>query len=130
MGGPNYYADYVDFDIPWELSLTYAAGYTTAAVPRRAESPPVPILALNTVGATGSVKLTDNLRITYNLGYDFVSKTVTYPNLSIFRDLHCWQVAGQWTPFGTYRGYNFTISAKSSLLQDLKYNRNRNVQYQ
>lgn len=130
VGGPNYYADYVDFDIPWELSLTYAAGYTTAAVPRRVDSPPVPILALNTVGATGSVKLTDNLRITYNLGYDFVSKTVTFPNLGIFRDLHCWQINANWIPFGIIKGYNFTIAAKSSLLQDLKLNRNRNAQFQ
>ena len=130
VGGPNYYADYVDFDIPWELNLTYAAGYTTATVPRKPTDPPVPLLALNTVGATGSVKLTDNLRLTYNLGYDFVSKTVTYPNLSIFRDLHCWQVNATWIPFGITKGYNFTIAAKSSLLQDLKLNRNRYAQYQ
>jgi hypothetical protein len=130
VGGTNYYADYIDFDVPWELSLTYAAGYTTARVPRRPTDAPLPLLALNSVGATGSVKLTDNLRVTYNLGYDFVSKTVTYPNLSIFRDLHCWQVNATWIPFGITRGYNFTIAAKSSLLQDLKLNRNRYTQYQ
>jgi hypothetical protein len=134
VGGPNYYADYVDFDIPWELNLTYAAGYSTNTIPLTkayidANGRP-PILALNTVGATGSVKLTDNLRVTYNLGYDFVSKTVTYPNLSIFRDLHCWQVNATWIPFGITKGYNFTIAAKSSLLQDLKLNRNRYAQYQ
>ncbi|GAB3589197.1 LPS-assembly protein LptD [Hymenobacter daeguensis] len=134
VGGPNYYADYVDFDIPWELNLTYAAGYSTATTPLTqayidANGRP-PILALNTVGATGSVKLTDNLRVTYNLGYDFVSQTVTYPNLGIFRDLHCWQVNATWIPFGITKGYNFTIAAKSSLLQDLKLNRNRYAQYQ
>ena len=88
-----------------------------------------PILALNTIGATGSVKLTPNLRFSYNLGYDLVSKTMTYPNLTFFRDLHCWQINGTWIPFGI-KGYNFTIAAKSSLLQDLKLNRNRYAQYQ
>ena len=130
VGPPNFYADYVDFDIPWELALTYAAGYTTNPVPLRPGETRPPLLALNTIGATGSVKLTPNLRLSYNLGYDLVHQTVTYPNVTFFRDLHCWQVTGQWIPFGLTKGYNFTISAKSSLLQDLKLNRNRFAQYQ
>ena len=130
MGPPNFYADYVDFDIPWELNLTYAAGYTTNVVPLTPTSIRPPILALNTVGVTGSVKLTPNLRLSYNLGYDITHQTVTYPNVTFFRDLHCWQINGTWIPFGVTRGYNFTIAAKSSLLQDLKLNRNRYTQYQ
>jgi len=130
VGQPNFYADYVDFDIPWELALTYAAGYTTNPVPLRKGEVRPPILALNTIGMTGSVKLTPNLRLTYNLGYDITHQTVTYPNITFFRDLHCWQITGSWIPFGITKGYNFTISAKSSLLQDLKLNRNRFSQYQ
>jgi hypothetical protein len=134
VGGPNYYADYVDFDIPWELALTYAAAYSTSTVPLTSKfieaNKRPPILALNTIGVTGSVKLTENLRISYNLGYDMVSQTITYPNLTFFRDLHCWQINGTWIPFGITKGYNFTIAAKSSLLQDLKLNRNRFAQYQ
>ena len=136
LGPPAMYADYVDFDIPWELSLSYTAGYTTNAIPLQQRILNArllatnPLLALSTLSVTGSVKLTENLKLTYNTGYDFHSGQPSLTSISFFRDLHCWQVAGQWTPFGTYRGYNFTISAKSSLLQDLKYNRNRNVQYQ
>ncbi|MFD1469187.1 putative LPS assembly protein LptD [Hymenobacter caeli] len=130
------YADYVDFNIPWELSLSYTAGYTTNAIPLQQrvltanKLPANPLLAISTLSASGSVKLTENLRLNYTSGFDFHSMQPSLTTISFFRDLHCWQVAGQWTPFGTYRGYNFTISAKSSLLQDLKYNRNRNVQYQ
>jgi hypothetical protein len=133
VGPANFYADYVDFDIPWELALTYAAGYTTNPAPltqayidaNGGKRPP--ILAINTVGMTGSVKLTENLRLSYNLGYDITHQTVTYPNITFFRDLHCWQINGTWIPFGITKGYNFTIAAKSSLLQDLKINRNRNA---
>ena len=135
VGPTNYYADYVDFEIPWELALTYAAGYTTNAIPltrefiaRNGGRPP--LLALNSVGATGSVKLTPNLRFSYNLGYDFTNKTITFPNVAFYRDLHCWQITGNWIPFGVTKGYSFTIAAKSSLLQDLKLNRNRNAQFQ
>ncbi|WP_046244575.1 putative LPS assembly protein LptD [Hymenobacter terrenus] len=134
VGQPNFYADYVDFDIPWELALTYAAGYTANNIPLTTEfikrNGRPPILALNTVGLTGSVKLTENLRLSYNLGYDITNGTVTYPNVTFFRDLHCWQINGTWIPFGITKGYNFTIAAKSSLLQDLKLNRNRYAQYQ
>ncbi len=130
VGPPNYYADYVDFEIPWELALTYAAGYTTNSVPLTPKDARPPLLALHTVGVTGSVKLTPNLRLSYNLGYDITHQTVTYPNVTFFRDLHCWQINGTWIPFGTIKGYNFTIAAKSSLLQDLKLNRNRQAQYQ
>ena len=130
VGPPNFYADYVDFEIPWELALTYNASYNTAFVPLISTDRRPPLLASNTVGATGSVKLTPNLRLSYNLGFDFVSKTITYPNVTFFRDLHCWQITGNWIPFGTNKGYGFTIAAKSSLLQDLKLNRNRYAQFQ
>ena len=132
--GPNYYADYVDFDIPWELNLSYSAGYTTNAVPLTSEylknNQRPPILALNNIRADGSIKLTENLRFTTGFGYDFTSQAVTFPTVSFFRDLHCWQINGTWIPFGQLKGYNFTIAAKSSLLQDLKLNRNRYAQYQ
>ena len=124
------YADYVDFSIPWELTLTFNTSYSVSNPPltRRAVVPPT--FSLATVGVTGALKLTENLRLNYNLGYDLVHQTITYPNITFFRDLHCWQIAGNWIPLGQTRGFNVTISAKSSLLQDLKLNRNRFTQYQ
>ncbi|GAA3982512.1 putative LPS assembly protein LptD [Hymenobacter antarcticus] len=132
VGPPNFYADYVDFDIPWELNLTYSASYSTVAIPRRPDDqlPRPRLLAAHTIGGTGSVKLTENLRFSYNLSYDFISQTVVFPNLAFTRDLHCWQITGYWVPIGPAKGYNFTIAAKSSLLQDLKLNRNRSPQLQ
>ncbi|GAA4025485.1 putative LPS assembly protein LptD [Hymenobacter glaciei] len=130
VGPPNFYADYVDFDIPWELNLTYAAGYTTNTVPLTSSNQRPPILALNTMGATGSIKLTPNLKFSSNLSYDFVSQSMGFTSVNFSRDLHCWQITGTWFPFGQLKGYNFTIAAKSSLLQDLKLNRNRQAQYQ
>ena len=130
VGPPNFYADYVDFEIPWELALTYNATYTTFNPPLRSTDTRRPLLAFSGVGATGSVKLTPNLRLSTSLNYDFVSQTVVAPTITFFRDLHCWQIVGSWIPVGDRRGYGITISAKSSLLQDLKLNRNRYQQYQ
>ena len=129
-GPPSFYADYVDFEIPWELSLSFNSSYTTTPVPRTLRTPYTPLFSVAAMQMTGSVKLTDNLRLTYSAGYDFVHKNVTYPNIAFFRDLHCWQISGMWIPIGQTRGYNFTIAAKSSLLQDLRLNRNRLQQFQ
>ena len=128
-GPPAFYADYVDFDIPYELALTFNSSYTTSPVPRTLRSPYAPIFSLATVGITGSIKLTENLRLNYSTGYDLVNQAVTYPNITFFRDLHCWQISGNWIPLGQTRGFNVTISPKSAMLQDLKLNRNRLQQY-
>ena len=131
VGPPGMYADYIDFDIPWELSLGYAASYSTARQPLRERRPagqlPLPLLANSALQATGSVKLSENLKLNLTGGFDFNSATITSPFITFYRDLHCWQIAGNWIPFGQVRGYFLSISAKSSLLQDLKLDRNRQV---
>lgn len=130
--GPQaFYADYVDFEIPWELSATFNASYSTNAAPLRPNQlANTTLLRTASLGLTGAIKLTPNLRLSSQLNYDFISKNIVYPTITFFRDLHCWQISGMWIPLGQTRGYNFTIAAKSSLLQDLKLNRNRLQQYQ
>jgi hypothetical protein len=123
------YADYVDFDIPWEASVQYTASYNAVAAPLRnaAYAALTPVLGNNSITATGSVKLTENLRLSSTLNYDIKSNTFVYPVINFTRDLHCWQITGMWIPVGQTRGYSFTLAAKSSLLQDLKVNRNRTI---
>ncbi|SHI60902.1 hypothetical protein SAMN02745146_1170 [Hymenobacter daecheongensis DSM 21074] len=129
LGAPqqiNPYEDYVDFELPWELSTNFTANYADPGpLPSRAGRLRPSSLNSASLNLSGSVKLTDNLRVGYSSGYDFKNKEVSFTSLDIFRDLHCWQITGNWRPFGTTRGYFVTIAAKSSLLQDLKLNRNR-----
>lgn len=129
LGNPNPvnpYEDYVDFELPWELNASFAAQYTNPG-PRisRPNAPRPNALSSAALNMSGSVKLTNNLRVGYSTGYDFRNSNVSFTSLDIFRDLHCWQITGNWRPFGFTRGYFVTIAAKSSLLQDLKLNRNR-----
>ncbi len=131
LGSPlqqQIYADYIDFDIPWEATVQYTASYNTSSAPLRLSLYGVtPLLSGNAITASGSVKLTPNLRLSTSLNYDFRANTFVYPTVNFYRDLHCWQISGLWIPVGPYRGYNFTIAAKSSLLQDLKLNRNKTI---
>jgi hypothetical protein len=110
---------YVDFDIPWTLSTSYNLSYS--------KTPFLPGRTVQSVTAAGDVSLTKKWKIGYNTGYDIVAKTQTITTLDIYRDLHCWQMRLNVTPFGQFRSFNFTINAKASMLQDLKLQRQRSI---
>lgn len=117
-------AEYADFNIPWDFAMNYNLVYTkrygttTAA---KAISPFTQSLTFY-----GNVNVTDKWKIGFNSGYDFISKSLTYTTLNIQRDLHCWVMSFFWVPFGFSQSYNFQINVKSSVLQDLKFNRRSN----
>jgi lipopolysaccharide assembly outer membrane protein LptD (OstA) len=108
---------YVNFNIPWSLRINYTLNYTRIGF----RDPEL----VQSIRLSGDFSLTEKWKFTYNTGYDFESKALTQTNLGISRDLHCWELNVNWTPFGFYQSYNFTIRVKSSLLQDLKLNRTR-----
>ena len=115
----DYYGDYVDFDIPWSLRVDYSFSYSK---PRDVPS------VVQTVRASGDFSLTPKWKIGFNTGYDLDRMQFTTTNLSIYRDLHCWEMRISVVPFGTYKSYNFQINAKSSILSDLKYNKRKSWQ--
>lgn len=108
---------YVDFEIPWSLRINYSLNYRKTGF----EDPEI----TQTLRFSGDLSLSEQWKITFNSGYDFENKEFTQTNLGITRDLHCWTMGLNWTPFGFFQNYNFTIRVKSSLLQDLKIERNR-----
>jgi hypothetical protein len=73
----------------------------------------------------GDVSLSAAWKVTYSTGFDFGSQEITMTNLGIARDLHCWTLRLNRTPFGRFQQYNFTIAVKSSILSDLKLERRK-----
>ncbi|UII23014.1 putative LPS assembly protein LptD [Fulvivirga ligni] len=108
---------YVDFTIPWSLRLNYSFNYSKVGFKEANIT--------QTLRMSGDFSLSEKWKITFNTGYDFVKKAVSATTFGISRDLHCWEMNLNWTPFGVYTNYNFTIRVKSALLQDLKLNRTR-----
>ncbi|HEY3402829.1 MAG TPA: putative LPS assembly protein LptD [Ohtaekwangia sp.] len=108
---------YVDFEIPWSLNLSYNASYSHAlnAKPK----------IVQTIAANGDFSLSEKWKFTYGTGYDFQAKEFTMTNLGMSRDLHCWVMRFNWTPFGRFQQFNFAINVKSSILQDLKMERRK-----
>ncbi len=115
---------YVDFTVPWSLAVNYTLNYSRRVRARADIFEEVSEFA-NALNFNGDVKLTDNWKIGFFSGYDFDNKEITYTTLNIYRDLHCWEMAVSWIPFGPRQSYFVTINAKASILQDLKLQRNR-----
>jgi len=119
----NYLDYYVDFKIPWnfrtDLSINMSSQFDN-------QTNKFKNYITKTLSFSGDLNLTSNWKVSVQTGYDVESRKLTYTNVNIYRDLHCWQMSFSWIPFGSYKSYNFQINVKSEVLQDLKLNRRRN----
>ena len=122
---------YVDFKIPWSLNVRYNLAYivnnysitnnNSSSILKGSE---VTDATFNqNISLTGDIKLTEKWKVGLTSGFDIKQKSITNTNVNIFRDLHCWQMSMALSLFGTYQAYTFSISAKSSLLQQLHLNK-------
>jgi hypothetical protein len=107
---------FVDFNIPWNVSASYSFNYSKTGTLSSIS---------NTLNLYGDLNVTPKWKVQYTTGYDFQATKITITQLSIFRDLHCWDMSFNWVPFGTYRSYSFDLKVRSSILQDLKLSRRR-----
>ncbi|WP_295117216.1 putative LPS assembly protein LptD [uncultured Chitinophaga sp.] len=114
--------EYVDFDIPWRIDLSYSLNYTKTRTAdyRRDTTVFTQYLSFN-----GDFSLTPNWKIGMSSGYDFRLNQISYTTMYVSRDLHCWQMSINLVPFGSYRSFSITISPKAGILRDLRVNRTR-----
>lgn len=115
--------EYVDFNIPWSLRLMYNINWNRSQSSGRATALEPNIT--QTIRTSGDVNITDKWKIGFSTGWDFTQKEITQTDIRIFRDLHCWEMNLNWTPFGRFTSYSMDIRVKASVLRDLKYNRRR-----
>jgi hypothetical protein len=111
--------DYVDYNVPFNLSVGYSINYFKSGFQEA---------QLNqTLNMNGDVSISPKWKVTFNSGWDFVLKDLSYTSLGIFRDLHCWEMRFNWVPFGFQQNYFFQINVKSSVLQDLKLTKKNDI---
>ena len=63
--------------------------------------------------------LTPNWKVAGSTSFDLLARELTYTQLSVVRDLHCWEMRFNWIPLGSYRSFAFSIYVKSGYLRDL-----------
>ncbi|MCS7020105.1 MAG: putative LPS assembly protein LptD [Cytophagales bacterium] len=111
---------YVDFTVPWTLSVSYNLSYNKTGFEQARVT--------QTLNFNGDLKMTEKWKIGFNSGYDFEAKGLSFTQFTIYRDLHCWVMNVSWIPFGPRAGYTLDINVRASVLSDLKLSR-RNLWY-
>ncbi|RIJ47750.1 LPS-assembly protein LptD [Maribellus luteus] len=111
---PVTFDNYVDFSMPWDFGFDYSMNYTgkSASTPNGRVS--------QTLGFRGNVSITEKWKLSMNTNFDIQAGEFSFTTFNLTRDLHCWGMSFNFVPFGFRKSYSFTINAKSSMLSDLK----------
>lgn len=116
--------DYIDWSTQWSLSLSYNLtlsnniSYINLVMNDDRK-------VIQTLGVNGNINLTPKWKVSVQSGWDFELKKLSYTSLTIYRDLHCWEMRFNWIPLGTYKSWNFSINVKAAALQDLKLSKKK-----
>ncbi len=111
--------NYVDWGVSWSLNLSYHFTYSNVKdfvhqiwMPNRT--------VVQTLAMNGQVNITPNWKFTFRTGWDFTNDQLSFTSVSLYRNLHCWEMRFNWIPIGPRKSWNFSINVKASILQDLK----------
>ncbi|QMU66605.1 MAG: LPS-assembly protein LptD [Flavobacteriaceae bacterium] len=104
--------------IPWNVNLAYTATYVNNGVRNIG-------ISIHSVIFSGNLELSPKWNVGFSSGYDIVGGGFTFSRFNFSRDLDSWKFNFNWVPFGTNTSYNFFIGVKSSVLSDLKWDKNQ-----
>ena len=112
---------YVHWSFPWSLTFNYSVNYSYGSFDY--EKLDYRGKITQNLSFSGRVQPTKGWNFSFSSSYNFDTHKLAYMNCTITRDLHCFQMSASFVPVGPYKSYNFHIAVKSSLLQDLKYDK-------
>ena len=112
---------YVKWSFPWSFTVNYSVNYGYGDFDYKKMD--YKGRFTQNLSFNGRVQPTKGWNFNFSASYNFDTKKLSYMNCSISRDLHCFTMSASFVPIGPYKSYNFHIAVKSSLLQDLKYDK-------
>jgi hypothetical protein len=125
MGG-FYPGEYVDVPYRPKWSISYGLSYQQSYIPKT-DIQAAFVERDFTANASLSLPLTINWLFSTTASYDLVAKKILIPQLTIHRDLHCWEMDLSYRPPGSLiSGFNFEIRIKAEQLHDVKLERTEN----
>jgi hypothetical protein len=114
--------EFADFSIPWSIDFSYSLRFYRQ---RSLDNTKFETKFFQDVNWNASINLTPKWKIGVNGSYNITEKKIGLISMYLTREMHCWQMAINISPVGTFRFFNITISPKSSILRDLRVNRTR-----
>jgi hypothetical protein len=115
-------AEFTDFNIPWNLSLSYSLGFSRIL---KSDYSGFETITNSSINFNGDFSLTEKWKIGGTGYYDISRRSLQQLSMFITREMHCWQLALNITPIGLFRSFNITFNPKSGILRDLRINRSR-----
>lgn len=115
-------AEFADFNIPWNLSLSYSLNLSRN---RKSDYSGYETLLNQSLTFNGDFNLTPKWKTGMNGVYDITTRKLQFLTAFVSREMHCWQMSINITPVGSFRSFNITINPKSGILRDLRINRSR-----
>jgi lipopolysaccharide assembly outer membrane protein LptD (OstA) len=110
---------YSKFNLPWDFNI--GATYSYSQQTKDAAS----VVHTLFVNASLNFTIAETWKIRTSTGYDVINKEFRTPILSLNKDLHCWDLQFNWTPFGSNQGFYLRFGIKASQLKDLKIEKQR-----
>ncbi|MDE1192457.1 MAG: putative LPS assembly protein LptD [Arachidicoccus sp.] len=114
--------EFVDFDIPWNVQLSYSMSFNRVLNPDYSGFHQQFSSSLN---VNGDFSLSPKWKAGGSFYYDVIHRKVGMMTLFLSRDMHCWQMSINITPIGYYKSFSIVLNPKSGILRDLKINRTR-----
>ena len=112
---------YAKWDCPWNLTASYSVNYGYGAFDY--DKMEYKGKFTHSLSLNGNIRPTKNWNISFMASYDFENHKIAYMNCNISRQMHCFVMSASFVPVGPYKSYNFHIAVKSSILQDVKYDK-------
>jgi hypothetical protein len=112
-------AEFVDFNIPWSLQLSYSLNYTHYLSSDLVHY----VSALNSnININGDISISPKWKLGGGLYFDFKTQKIQATSIYLTRDMHCWQMVID-VNVGQYKSFNITLNPKSGILRDLRINK-------
>ena len=128
-GGPTTDLELIDgyakWNCPWNLTVNYSLSYGYGTFNYKK-------LEYNgrwtqNLSVNARISPTKNWSLSASASYNFDTHKIAYMNCSITRQMHCFEMSASFVPVGPYKSYNFHIAVKSSILQDVKYDKHSSL---
>ena len=112
---------YAKWSVPWNVTVNYSINYGYGEFDKSKLEYKGKFT--QNLSFSGNIRPAKGWNFGFSASYNFDTHRLAYMNCNISRDMHCFTMRASFVPVGPYKSYNFHIAVKSSILQDLKYDK-------
>jgi len=103
---------YTPFSMPWNININLTYSYEKYRVE-------------DNISFSSQINLNFTLAESWRISaggyFDLIKNELNTPNISVTKELECWNMSFNWVPMGTHRSFYFKIGMSSAQLKDFMY---------